>query len=53
MYPSSEYILLTDEGEPESFQEAKIHEDKDNWMKVMYDEMNSLKKMTTMNWWSL
>lgn len=27
-YPSSEYILLTEEGEPESFQEAQVHKDK-------------------------
>ena len=27
-YPSSEYILLTDEGEPECFQEVKSHKDK-------------------------
>ena len=27
-YPSSEYILLTDEGEPECFQEVETHKDK-------------------------
>ena len=27
-YPSSEYILLTDEGEPECFQEVESHKDK-------------------------
>lgn len=30
-----DYIFPTDEGEPESFQEAKTHEDNDNRMKVM------------------
>jgi len=34
-YPSSEYILLTDEGESECFQEVESHEDKQSWMKVM------------------
>ena len=34
-YPSSEYILLTDEGEPECFQEVESHKDKQSWMKAM------------------
>ena len=46
-YPSSEYILLTDEGEPECFQEVESHKDKQNWMKVMQEEMNSLHKNKT------
>ena len=28
-YPSSKYILITDVGEPESFQEIQSHKDKD------------------------
>ncbi|CAH1416144.1 unnamed protein product [Lactuca virosa] len=41
-YPTSNYILLTSEGEPESFQEAQSHIDKANWQKAMEEEMNSL-----------
>lgn len=41
-YPTSESILLTDEGEPESFQEAQSHNDRVSWMKAMQEEMNSL-----------
>ena len=31
-YSESEYILLTEEGEPESFQDAVSHQDKENWL---------------------
>ena len=41
-YPTSESLLLTDEGEPESFQEAQSHNDRVSWMKAMQEEMNSL-----------
>ena len=34
-YPCSEYILIDDEGEPESFQEIQSHKDKDYWIKAM------------------
>ena len=34
-YPSSKYILITNEGEPESFQEVQSHKDKDYWIKAM------------------
>ena len=44
---ASDYIFPTDEGEQESFQKAKAHEDNDNRLKVMYDEMSSLKKNNT------
>ncbi|VFQ91846.1 unnamed protein product [Cuscuta campestris] len=47
LYPSSEYILLTDEGEPESLKEVLSHPDKDHWLKAMQEEMNSLKKNQT------
>ena len=46
-YPSSEYILLTDEGEPKCFQEVVSHKDKQSWMKAMQEEMNSLHKNKT------
>ena len=34
-YPSSEYILIADEGEPESIQEIQSHKDKDRWIKAI------------------
>ena len=46
-YPTSNYILLTSEGEPESFQEAQSHIDKANWQKAMEEEMNYLQKNQT------
>ena len=46
-YPSSDYILVTDEGEPEDFQEVLTCEDKDLWLEAMKEEMNSLKKNQT------
>ena len=41
-YPSSEYVLLTDGGEPESFEEAMEDEHKKEWLEAMQDEMKSL-----------
>ena len=41
-YPSSEYVFITDEGEPENFQEVHTHADKVSWMKAMQEEMHSL-----------
>lgn len=41
-YSPNEYILLTDGGEPESFEEAILGEHKDKWMEAMQDEMQSL-----------
>ena len=46
-YPSSDYILITDEGEPESFQDVQSCRDKDCWTKAMQEEINSLKKNDT------
>ena len=46
-YSSSEYLLLTDGGEPESFQEAQTHKDRGSWMKAMQEEMESLQKNNT------
>lgn len=46
-YPTSKSLLLTDEGEPESFQEAQSHNDRVSWMKAMQEEMNSLQKNDT------
>ena len=44
-YPSSEYVLINDEGETESLKEVLSHTEKSQWMKVMHEEMGSLKKM--------
>ncbi|GKU95372.1 hypothetical protein SLEP1_g8739 [Rubroshorea leprosula] len=41
-YPSSEYVLFTDGGEPESYQEAMEREQKMEWLEAMKDEMKSL-----------
>ena len=46
-YPSSEYVLLTNEGEPESFHDVQTLKDKDSWVEAMHEEINSLKKNNT------
>ena len=46
--PSLFYILLTDGGEPESYDEALQIEDSIKWELAMKDEMNSL--MTSQTW---
>ena len=54
-YPSSEYILIVDGGGGggggggghESFQAVQSHKDKDYWINVMREEMNSLWKNDT------
>ena len=43
-YPPSNYILLTDEGEPNCFQEACKVEHNKEWKKAMEEEMNSLQE---------
>ena len=45
--PSLHYLLLTDEGEPESFDEALQVEDSIKWEQAMDDEMRSLEKNYT------
>ena len=45
--PSLHYLLLTDEGEPESFDEALQVEDSIKWEPAMDDEMRSLEKNDT------
>lgn len=42
MYPPSNSILLTHEGESDSFQEACKFEHNKEWKKEMAEEMNSL-----------
>ncbi|KAM1516880.1 hypothetical protein ACFX10_015793 [Malus domestica] len=46
-YSSSEYIMLTNYGEPKTYEEAKAHNDSDKWMKAMESEMDSLLKNET------
>ena len=38
----AEHLLLTDEGEPESFEEAKEDTHNRKWLSAMHDEMDSL-----------
>nr|GEX47772.1 putative RNA-directed DNA polymerase, eukaryota [Tanacetum cinerariifolium] len=46
-YSTNEYVLLTDEGEPECYEEAMKDEHKKEWFEAMQDEMNSLHKNNT------
>ncbi|WVZ20167.1 hypothetical protein V8G54_007489 [Vigna mungo] len=41
-YSSNEYVMLTDEGEPECYEEAIESEEKQKWLDAMQDEMKSL-----------
>ena len=41
-YPPSNYVLLTDDGEPSCFQEACDDEHRKDWKKAMQEEMDSL-----------
>ncbi|KAJ4719028.1 Retrovirus-related Pol polyprotein from transposon TNT 1-94 [Melia azedarach] len=41
-YPTSEYVLLTDGGEPECYVEAVESEQRKEWIDAMQDEMKSL-----------
>ena len=45
--PSLNYILLTDNGEPESLDEATKTEESSKWELAMKEEMNSLMKNQT------
>ena len=46
-YPSLEYVLINDEGEPESLKEVLSHPKKIQWMKAMHEEMGTLQKNGT------
>ncbi|CAA7059133.1 unnamed protein product [Microthlaspi erraticum] len=46
-YDPSEYVLLTDGGEPESFMEALEDEHKDKWFGAMGEEMDSFEENHT------
>ena len=41
-FPDAEHVLQTDEGEPESFKEAKEDTDSRKWLSAMQGEMDSL-----------
>ena len=41
-YNSDEYVTITDEGEPECFQEAMESDENQKWLDAMHDEMKSL-----------
>lgn len=41
-YTPTEYVMITDGGEPETYHEAISHEEKDEWIKAMEEEMRSL-----------
>jgi ATP-binding cassette subfamily B (MDR/TAP) protein 1 len=41
-YSPREYVLVTDGGEPECFNEAMSHEKKSEWLKAIQEEMKSL-----------
>ena len=54
-YPSShyspnEYVLLTDAGEPECYEEDMEDKHKDKWIKVVQDEMKSLYENHILSW---
>ncbi len=46
-YPKSEFLFLTDGGEPDFFDEAMEHENKVEWLKAMQEEMSSLQENST------
>jgi len=46
-YSPHEYVLLTDGGEPDSFEEAIDDEHKEKWIEAMQDEMKSLHENKT------
>ena len=46
-FPDPEHVLLTDEGEPESFEEAKDDTHSRKWLSAMQDEMASLHESHT------
>ncbi|CAL2256839.1 unnamed protein product [Prunus armeniaca] len=41
-YSPNDYVLLTDGGEPECYEEALTHDQQDEWLKAMHEEMQSM-----------
>ena len=46
-FPDAEHLLLTDEGEPESFEEAKEDPHSKKWLSAMQNEMDSMNENHT------
>ena len=46
-YPPNEYVMLTNEGEPKTYQEAILHKSKKEWVKAMQEKVRSLLKNHT------
>ena len=46
-YPRDQFVLLTDGGEPESFEEAINDESKQKWIEAMQEEIKSLHENKT------
>lgn len=42
IYPPSEYVKITESGEPETFNDTMTHMNKKQWLKAMQDEVKSL-----------
>ena len=47
IYPSNEYVTLTEGGEPECYEKAISGEYKENWVEAMQEEMKSLQDNNT------
>ena len=43
-YPTTEFVLLIDGGEPKFYEEAMMDDHKEEWLKAMQEEMQSLHK---------
>ena len=41
-YNTHDYVLFTNGGEPQTFQEAMAHDHREKWVEAMIDEMKSL-----------
>lgn len=46
-YPATEFVLLIDGGEPESYEEAMMDNYKEEWLKAMQEELQSLHENLT------
>ena len=46
-YTSDQYLLLSNGGKPESYQEILLHDEKKEWLRAMHEEMKSLHKNNT------
>ena len=49
-YPYDEYLLLTDGGEPETYQEAIGVKEQNEWLKAMQEKSNHYMNTTRMTW---